>query len=530
MLWSSWWRQKQIKQKKWITKISLPFFILCLFAFTLAWGYNLARYLLTEDKKDIITNDLGILSQYVRVVSPASASLLKNLNILIQAYNQPYTNIFVDQKEIINSIWEQIHTQTQQLNQDNPQFARLVSFLDAIYPHKDELLIYLGSNVPKSYLVVLQNSSEKRPNGWFFGSFAYVRVLWGKIRTIHIIDSYLGYKTMPRVVLQPPARSDPFYRGEPYGRIAANKFWFTNMDGYNLIELYNKTFNDPQSEQFIPQELCKDICQKSIDGVVFINTASLEKLMPWLQKKLREWQFTNASVDILRGVNLPNKKEFYLSDSQKLFVDSMGDLVKNFFTKFDTITRQYNFWLYIPTISPGLNTVITHYNFTTIPNNQTVYTRDTNRAFNKSDDFVTKTTLVKNMLWDVVLDQTNNDQLDISSLQGWSYTLELRYRIDVPVSYRAYINQLEEQYHIKLTDRELGILVLKPVVDGAGVERLWETKSQVYFPDSVVINSITWDYTHNFFTSPFWPWVDYLLGTSDNLSSRSVSINFTLNK
>lgn len=99
------------------------------------------------------------------MVSPASASLLKNLNILIQAYNQPYTNIFVDQKEIINSIWEQIHTQTQQLNQDNPQFARLVSFLDAIYPHKDELLIYLGSNVPKSYLVVLQNSSEKRPNG-----------------------------------------------------------------------------------------------------------------------------------------------------------------------------------------------------------------------------------------------------------------------------------------------------------------------------------------------------------------------------
>lgn len=214
----------------------------------------------------------------------------------------------------------------------NPQYTTLVNFLNDVEPHRDELMLYLGANTPKSYLVILQNSSEKRPNGGFFGSFAYVRILHGRIRTIHIIDSYLGFRTMPWVKIQPPKRSDPIYGGVPFGWIAANKFGFTNIDGDHLIQLYNKTFNNPESETHIPASICKDICHRPIDGVIFVQTDGLKLLMPALAKKTWEWQFMNTSVDLIRGEDRPNKKEYYLSDSHNFFAQQASTALKNLIT------------------------------------------------------------------------------------------------------------------------------------------------------------------------------------------------------
>jgi hypothetical protein len=76
------------------------------------------------------------------------------------------------------------------------------------------------------------------------------------------------------------------------------------------------------------------MCNRPIDGVIFVKTDVLKKLMPGLDKKTRERQFMNASIDLIRGDNLPNKKEYYLSDSKKFFSQQQNNLLKNFISMF----------------------------------------------------------------------------------------------------------------------------------------------------------------------------------------------------
>ena len=47
-----------------------------------------------------------------------------------------------------------------------------------------------------------------------------------------------------------------------------------------MIQLYNKTFNSPESDAHIPTQVCQDICHRPIDGFIFVNTDTLKKLMP----------------------------------------------------------------------------------------------------------------------------------------------------------------------------------------------------------------------------------------------------------
>ena len=490
-------------------------------------GYALVNYLLNGDKQDLIQNQLGTVATYLRVYDKQTSTLVKDIDSIIKSYSND-ENIFVTQKETINRARNQIVSQTEALLKNNEQYARLAYFLEDIHPHKDELLMYMGANVPKSYLVILQNSSESRPNGWFFGSFAYVRVLQGRIRTIHMIDSYLGFRTMPRVSVRPPEWSDPIYGWAPFGWIAANKFGFTNIDGDYMIKLYDKTFNSPESDAHIPAEVCKDICHRPIDGVIFVQTDGLKNLMPGLDRKTWERQFMNASIDIIRGDDLPNKKEYYLSDSQNFFMSQGATAVKNFVSQFSALTDKYTFWIYIPTISQGLNDILTKYNFTTIPNNHTLYSWDTNKSFNKIDEFVTKSIIIKDRIGDIMIEQTNNDQVNIQSLEKGNYTMEINYKITIPRYYKDYIYQLQDQYKITLTDRELGILSLKPTIDMEGVQRFWENKAQLYYPSRVQITHISGATDPIDFTTPFGAGIDYTLNTQEDNTTKQILIDFTL--
>lgn len=46
--------------------------------------------------------------------------------------------------------------------------------LNAAWPMREEIFELLGKNQRFNYLVPLQNSNEVRPNGGFFGSFAFI--------------------------------------------------------------------------------------------------------------------------------------------------------------------------------------------------------------------------------------------------------------------------------------------------------------------------------------------------------------------
>ena len=104
------------------------------------------------------------VATYLSVYNKQTADVVSDIDSIIQSYLKN-ENIFETQKDTINRLREQIVTQTETLLKDNEQYSRLSYFLKDTYRYKDELLLYMGANVPKSYLVILQNSSERRPNG-----------------------------------------------------------------------------------------------------------------------------------------------------------------------------------------------------------------------------------------------------------------------------------------------------------------------------------------------------------------------------
>lgn len=502
-----------------------------IFTFIVFGLYNTLHSFLFGDKKLLFTTQLSTVANYISIYNKPTAALVQSIDNVVQGYLND-ENVFDTQAQSIDTIWDIVtSTEDEILLRDNQRLQWVFNFIEDLAPYKDELLLYLWKNTAKNYLVLLQNSSEKRPNGWFFGSFAYVRILHGRIRALHIVDSYLWYKTMPRVAIDPPARSAPIYDNEPYGWIAANKFGFTNIDGYHIIDLYDKTFNHPDSKTYLPPELCRDMCDRPIDGIVFVNTDTLKQLLPWLDKKTRERQFLNASIDIIRGKDLPHKKEYYLTEVREFFTTHQTTLLSNIVAQFDRLTNQYHIGIYIPTISFGLQNILTQYNFTTVPNDHTLYFWDTNKSFNKIDEFVSKEIIVRDEIGDIVAERINYDQLDISWLPSGNYTIDIQYKVDVPIQYRNTINLLANQYNITLTDREKGILSLSPTYDKYGNPSLWSTRSQIYYPNTVELNNISGQYEAIplvKFATPFSKGIEYAMHTTDNDSTHIVRMTMTI--
>lgn len=246
-------------------------------------------------------------------------------------------------------------------------------------------------------------------------------------------------------------------------------------------------------------------------------------LMPWLDKKTRERQFLNASIDLLRWDNLPNKKEYYLRDSQEFFKQNQTAVFTNFIKEFDRLTSRYHIGVYIPTISSGLGDLLTNYHFTTIPNNKTIYSRDTNKAFNKVDEFITKDIVIRNTIGDIVHEQRNHNHIPIHMLDEWLYTLEISYTLHIPDQYIATIHRLADEHEIVLTDRERGILSLWPTYDQYGNPRLWSTRSQLYYPSFVTLRNLSGNLIDTtLFTTPFGQWIEYALETDQNKTTHRV--------
>lgn len=74
-----------------------------------------------------------------------------------------------------------------------------------------------------------------------------------------------------------------------------------------------------------------------------------------------------------------------------------------------------------------------------------IYLRDTNIANNKSDAFVTKNVEIYDEFGMLVGD-TDNDILDITSLKKGNYTIKIYYAFNILPSYIALMEKLEDQY------------------------------------------------------------------------------------
>jgi hypothetical protein len=148
----------------------------------------------------------------------------------------------------------------------------------------------------------------------------------GHIENLEIVDAYypdfIAYKTR----ITAPDRTSTFLPDRKIGFIAGNKFGFTDIDGQNLKQLYEKMFNKDYDmkkvQQTMEPDLYNKLLHKNIKGVIFIRSDLIEKTIPGFQKKIRERQFVNASIDILRGEIKGNKKEKYIAEVKQFFADN----------------------------------------------------------------------------------------------------------------------------------------------------------------------------------------------------------------
>ena len=518
----------------------IQFFVYSLLFLVFFWGFslyaNITNILFWWSALDIFTKDLQTLSIYFLPIDKEVSRELYTLDTIVQSYTR-WENIFKTKKSEIEEVWYYI------INNQNylsslwfQRYESLMSFLSDLYNHRNEVYDLLWENHTYNYLVPLQNGNEKRPNWWFFWSFAFVTLSWWHIENLEIIDSYLADYIAPKSRINLPSRYSSAFWEKQLWFVAWNKFWFTDIDGKNLKIMYEKVFNEDfemdRVREMYSWEQWKLLHNKYIKWVIFLDSNLLEDLLPWFSDKMREWQFINASIDIIRGEDRGNKKELYISEVLDYFFNNSTTIAKNLINNRDEVLNKRYIQIYLSDmfVSQEFRDMIARNNLNTRFQWWKIYARDVNIANNKSDDFLTKRLKLYSSTWELITSQ-QNELLSLEWLPVWEYQLVIDYYFFVPETYRNFIRWLEKKYEINISPREEWILVLSPVNHyDWNPERMWRDKWMIYYPWNMEIISVQWDVEDvNYFQPDFAQGLNYTLRTVKSEDQKQAVINFRIN-
>lgn len=482
-------------------RISRSFVIalfLCLQLFALA--QNIKNIIDTAPKRDFFEQNITEIAYMFWNIDPELSKTLSDINTIWQEYLS-WNNIFTTRKKEILRVKNYLEINIPRLvNGPLKSYSPLLLLAQKSLTYNEEIQNLLWRAQPQLYLVILQNTSEKRPNGGFFGSFAIIELYQWFIKQMSIIDSYYPNFLAPTTFLQAPSRTKPFLSDPLVGFISANKLGFTNLDGNNIAALYEMIF------------------WRKVAGVVFVKSELFEKLIPWFDKKFIERQFINASVDLIRGANLPNKKAQYIKEINDYFQEHKVWLVKTILNNMDLLKQTHGIQIYLKQASTGLQSFLEWEGLLTRPDDNTIFIRDSNISFNKIDRFVTKHVEVTDSKGNLAL-ETTDDRFSTYDLKPWTYTTTIYYTLSVPSSYADYLNSLEKKYKITLTEREQTILWLLP-------KR--ETRGTIYSPQSLQIENFEGDvYQSTGFSPPFGKWIAFQMLITQNNQTKKFSFTFT---
>lgn len=456
---------------------------------------------LADQTASIFDQDLNELALYASTYDPRAASVLLSMQRIIQWY---------ENKNFLETYGGDIQNALQYLSNNPEKFKQLglqqyepfIDFITKLSAQKDDIFSLLGKDKVQTYIIALQNTAEKRPNGWFFGSFVKISIFDAKIVDMKFIDSYVPGILRPDITLQAPDWSKTFLGDDnTITFLASNKFGFTDIDGKNIKNLYDRTYND------------------DIRWVVFVQSKLFADLLPWFQELLWEWQFKNASIDLIRWQTLPNKKELYFNGVNEFLKDHQKDIAKGIIKYFEKVKDNRYIQAYFVRTSEALKWLLQEDQLQTVFNDKNIYLWDYNSSYNKIDTFVKKTTSIFDANW-MLVDESAYDVINIEALKPWSYTMRIQYILSIPSTYVSYIEWLAKDFGIGLNSREKHILALYP-------ER--STRGVVYAPQNITIESISWPTkTSSVFETPFSNNAFYVVENTSNHSIKEVSIKFAI--
>ena len=497
---------------------------------------NITNILFGWSALDIFTKDLQTLSIYFLPIDKEVSHELYTLDTIVQSYMK-WENIFKTKKPEIEEVrYYIINNQNYLSSLWFQRYESLMWFLSDLYDHRAEVYDLLWENHTYNYLIPLQNWNEKRPNWWFFGSFAFVTLSWWHIENLEVIDSYLADYIAPKSRMNLPSRYSHYFGEYQLWFVAWNKFWFTDMDWKNLKVMYEKAFNKDYEMDKVREmyswEQRRLLHNKYIKWVIFLDSNLLTELLPWFSDKMREWQFINASIDIIRGEVRWNKKELYIAEVLDYFFNNSTTIAKNLINNRDEVLNKRYIQIYLSDmfVSQEFRDMIARNNLNTRFQWWKIYAWDVNIANNKSDDFLTKWLRLYSSIWELITSQ-QNEVLSLEWLPVGDYQLVIDYYFYVPESYRSFIRWLEKKYEIQITPREEWILVLSPVNHyDWNPERMRREKWMVYYPRNMEITSVQWDVEDvNYFQSDFSQWLNYTLRTVKTEDQKQAVINFRIN-
>lgn len=511
------------------------FVVLLVICFTFfAFYSNITNLLFWKNKIDVFKEDLWKVAMYFWSIDEKVSNMLLTSDVIIKSYLSG-DNVLVTKKQEIQDLLSYVDQNKYYLsNLWFESYDWFISLLSDLNENWDEVSTLLGEKWEFNYLVILQNTNEKRPNWWFFGSFAFITVKDWRLKNLEIIDSYYPDYIAENTRLTAPEWTSPFLPDRQIWFIAGNKFGFSDMDWSNLKWLYEKMFNedyDPKKlETIINPELANKLMHKYIKWVIFIRSDLIEYLIPSFTQKAREWQFQNANVDLIRWENRGNKKETYIQEVTQYFREHSLELFQKIINNYDEIIEKNFINIYLSNVSDNLQNLLLDHKLKTVYNSWNIYARDMNGAFNKVDSFVKKTIQIIDSNWSVI-SETENDIVSVQDLQKWPYILKICYTLNVPNFYINYMHDLEIKYGIKMTEREKFILAIEPTwYEGNPYPKWMETKGTVYFPLNHEIWEVVWaQMEFKNFRAPFANWLYYKILINENNDTKCIEINLNNN-
>jgi len=530
------WITKKIeKDRKYYIKYSnIIFILLMILSFSVfAFYSNVTNIIFSKDKVDIFKEDLQQIAFYFRRVDENISKMLLNIDDISKSYLSGEKILKTQENKIIETLEYIKKNQNYLKNLWFKKYDKLISLLGKIEKNWKEVSSLFGKDWEFNYLVILQNANEKRPNGWFFGSFAFITIKDGKLENLEIIDSYYPDYIAHNTRLTAPTWTSSFLPDREIWFIAWNKFGFSDIDWSNLKRLYEKMFNEDYVMRKVKQTmepwLYEKLLHKNIKWVIFIRSDLIEYAIPSFTEKARERQFLNANVDIIRGEYRWNKKEEYTKEVKDYFNNNQLNIFKNIINNFDEIIDKNFISIYLSNVSDELQNLLLSQWLKIEYNTWYIYAWDTNTSYNKVDGFVEKNIQIVDNNNKIIID-THNDIFPIEKIDTWIYTMKIYYTLNVPNYYMDFIKNLEQKYNIKMTGRELSILAMKPAKYEDNIYEKWmETKATIYIPNNLKIIEVNWDQQeYSEFQTPFSNWLYYKMLINTNNTTKSIEIKFEI--
>lgn len=186
-------------------------------------------------------------------------------------------------------------------------------------------------------------------------------------------------------------------------------------------------------------DLYDKLLNQNIRGVIFVRSDMLEKLLPGFRNKIRERQFLNASIDLIRKEYRGNKKELYIKEVKQYVNQNKLTLARNVVNKFGEIANNQYLTMYLSNISSGFDGLLAKNKLSNVFSQSSMYFRDMNASYNKVDSFVQKNITIKDVNGSNIR-ETDGDIITTDKLQtGQTYTITISYKFAISDQYKAII-------------------------------------------------------------------------------------------